>query len=253
MTSTKFCRISSDCGPQSQCRGNLFGLIRSKCISTKGACRLDSSCPKYYQCVGNEEGLSSGKCLLAISKSNPISKAFGNISSALLDPAAVYRRTHVVNLMPIVMISAILLTIGYYVYEIFIKPYPKSQLGTCFTSIDCELPNAGTPLEFQCGKRIYNTQKPPTIASVKGGICDCKHIQGGGNLSSGAQWLQPGRPSPKTDKYKWLFRCQCDDIAGGDWDQEPGVLSTDYNCTKCWCKNEFGKKFLAPVLVNTHK
>ena len=89
----KFCRFSKNCGPNSKCKGNLFGLKRGKCISTKGSCRFDSSCPKYYQCVGNVSGLAVGKCLLAISK-NPLSKAMGNISHSMLDPASIYRRTH---------------------------------------------------------------------------------------------------------------------------------------------------------------
>ena len=74
MSNIKFCRFDSNCGPQSTCRGNLYGLIRAKCISTKGSCRLDHNCPKYYQCVGNSGGLKTGKCLLAISRSNPMGR-----------------------------------------------------------------------------------------------------------------------------------------------------------------------------------
>ena len=171
MNDIKFCRFDSKCGPQSTCKGNLFGLIKGKCTSTKGACRFDSGCPKYYQCAGNQGGLTEGKCLLAISKSNPLSKSLGNISTSLLDPASQYRKTHTVNWMVTLIILAILGFGAYFVYYGFLK-HDVAAPGACFNSSDCGVNGPGNKkVYFQCGQKIYGTNPPsgaelPTLTGI---------------------------------------------------------------------------------------
>lgn len=253
MTSVKFCRFSSDCGPESRCRNNLFGLIRSKCVSTKGSCRFDSSCPKYYQCVGNTGGLTTGKCLLAISKSNPLSKSISTVSNAVLDPASIYRKTHVVNITPLLVIVIILIGVGYFIYQVFIKPYPKSNLGSCFTSVDCGL--IDNNLEFQCGQKIYNTKNPPDVIDTKEGICDCTVLQGGGRPSRFAQ----GFSTEQDDD--WIYKCDCDSVGtehskctGNAGTPLAPVLLDKFNCRrcKCWCPHEHEWR-IAEVVVHSSK
>lgn len=257
MTSVKFCRFSSECGPESRCRNNLFGLKRSKCVSTKGSCRFDSSCPKYYQCVGNTGGLTKGKCLLAISQSNPLSKSVNNVSKAILDPAAVYRKTKQVNIVPLIIITVILGGIGYFVYQVFIKPYPKSAPGSCFTSADCiaEDGKGDVSVEFQCGSKLYNTKKPPDIVGVKSGVCDCNVLQGGGQQSIG----EMGYSKPDIEiGGNAMYYCDCKNIMGSpgqtgcdDRIKKP-YLDPDFNCRtcKCWCPNDNEWK-VAPLVMRS--
>ena len=201
MSNIKFCRFTSNCGPQSKCKGNLFGLTRGKCVSTKGSCRLDSACPKYYQCVGNQSGLTEGKCLLAISKSNPLSKSLGNVSTSLLDPASQYRRTHTVNWMMIIIIFAILFGVGYFVYDAFLKPSVSSP-GSCLNSADCAVKGpGGKNILFQCGIKEYSSASPPQLLGVKGNKCDCSVFQGGGYSSTDTMY----RDNVGAENPNWLF------------------------------------------------
>ena len=216
MDNIKFCRFDSNCDPTSKCRGNLFGLIKGKCVSKKGSCRFDSSCPRYYQCVGNQGGLIEGKCLLAISKSNPMSKSVGHISTSLLDPASQYRRTHTVNFALILIIFLTLGGISYFIYISFIKPiYSPSSPGGCLTSSDCTVKGpGGKDISFQCGKRIY-TQVPYKVSAgktvtmskligVKPNICDCTILQGGG-YSSQYQMYKDSALAGNPSNTNWMF------------------------------------------------
>ena len=235
MSNIKFCRFTSNCGPQSKCKGNLFGLIRGKCVSTKGTCRWDSNCPAYYQCAGNQGGLTEGKCLLAISKSNPLSKSLGNISTSLLDPASQYRRMHTVNWMMTIIIFAILGGIGYYVYFSFLKP-TKASPGTCYTSQDCAVEGpGGQNVLFQCGQKIYNfpdykkgsTGRPatgPQLTGVVPNVCDCTTLHGAGYSGMDTMYKQGGNPN-------WLF------------DTGEYTLSSPANCKTYFDKQEQQMKF----------
>jgi len=224
------CRTDKQCGLQKTCVGNLFGLKLGHCKSTKGLCRLDKQCPRYYQCVGNHSGLSTGKCLLALSKSNPLSKAVGNVSTSALDPASVYRKRHSMNLVLMLIATLILIGIVYFVVQFFKGPQP-SPPGSCLTSYDCKgeaeyLAGGQAPINyvFQCGKLVWETRSPeqkklcttatPQDRTAPGclparknadtipNVCDCNILQGGGYSSQKIWFTKPWTKSDVSDPPK---------------------------------------------------
>ena len=237
MSNIKFCRFTSNCGPQSKCKGNLFGLIRGKCISTKGECRWDSNCPKYYQCAGNQGGFTEGKCLLAISKSNPLSKSLGNISTSLLNPASQYRKTHTVNWALTIIIFALIGGIGYYVYFAFLQPVKLAPPGVCSNSADCVVKGpGGKNITFQCGIKEFGASPAPEggppLIGVDPNKCDCSTLQSGGYSSKFTMY----KNSLSQQNPNWLF------------DTDGNVLASSANC-KVYFDNE--RRIYRTPILNT--
>ena len=241
MSNTKFCRTNRQCGTNSRCAGNLYGFKKGICTSVQGACRFDKNCPQYYQCVGNQSGLRIGKCLLSISKSNPLSKSVGNMSTSLLDPASIYRSRNSINFTFIVIALLILSGIVYFVYG-FLKPPSLSPPGSCKTSQDCALnfKQLNNPLLFQCGKRIWSTtapidsdnQKPPNVIGTIPNKCDCTVLQGGGYNSGKNLWASGPSYDWSSRSYPPLIACCADQghsSAGVDCEVPPSST----NCKKC--------------------
>jgi len=232
MSNIKFCRTNRQCGKNARCAGNLFGLRKGVCTSVQGACRFDKNCPKYYQCVGNQSGLRKGKCLLAISKSNPLSKSVGNISTSLLDPASIYRNRNSINFTFIFIALFILSGIIYFAYG-FLKPPGISPPGSCLSSQDCMLnyANLDDPIVFQCGKRVWSSPSPgkaPDVIATIPNKCDCSILQGGGYNSGTNLWLT-GIYNPHDIKPNTLLSC-CANQGVIDYCTIP-LSST--NCKKC--------------------
>ena len=143
----------------------------------------------------------------------------------------------------------ILVGIGYYIFQVFIKPYPKSQIGTCYTSLDCLIGGKDSPIEFQCGKRIYGKKGGPAgnITSIERGVCDCRHFQGGGQASENARYWGP---APAPPGGPWSYTCPCQYRSMKDDDGYPTSIS---NCQLCKCFARHGSTNLISVKINGGK